>query len=279
MANQLHIAYSDVFSGAGILAGVPFGCADASLGTALARCMGKTDGSLSAEETLAGLRIAQANGQIADLDNLKNDPVWLFHGTLDSVVAAEVSDALYALYLELEPADQIKYVNDVEAAHHFPAKGQGHSCDASAPPFIGDCDFDAAGDILNTLYPDLDRPAGQALSALMETGLDGAADAGLSDTAYLYIPAACQEGENACALHLVLHGCAQSAVQLGTAFMEQSGYLPWAEANNIVLAFPQVISGATNPYACWDWWGYTGENYRWRDGAQMSVLVNWVNSI
>ncbi|HMB61034.1 MAG TPA: PHB depolymerase family esterase, partial [Xanthomonadales bacterium] len=118
MANQLHIAYSDVFSGAGIIAGVPFGCADNSLGTALARCMGKTDGNLAANETVASLEIAQANGQIADLANLQNDPVWLFHGTQDQVVAEAVSDALYKLYLELAPAEQIQYVKDIEAAHH-----------------------------------------------------------------------------------------------------------------------------------------------------------------
>ncbi|MGB5292731.1 MAG: PHB depolymerase family esterase, partial [Lysobacterales bacterium] len=40
MAHQLHISYSDLFSGAGIIASGPFGCADGSLGTAMARCMG-----------------------------------------------------------------------------------------------------------------------------------------------------------------------------------------------------------------------------------------------
>jgi poly(3-hydroxybutyrate) depolymerase len=65
-------------------------------------------------------------------------------------------------------------------------------------------------------------------------------------------------------------------VQLGTDFIVQSGYLTWAEANNIVLAFPQVVPGPQNPYACWDWWGYTGANYASRDGAQMTVLAAWI---
>jgi len=47
MAHQLHIAYSDLFSGAAIIAGGPFGCADGSLATAMARCMGTTDDSYS----------------------------------------------------------------------------------------------------------------------------------------------------------------------------------------------------------------------------------------
>ena len=279
MANQLHISYSDLFSGAGIISGVPFNCAEASLGTALSRCMGKTDGSLSAEELAGLLRIAEAEGRIADLSNLQDDPVWLFHGTLDTVVAAEVSEALYALYLQLEPAGQVTYVNDVAAAHHFPGSGQGHACDESSSPFIGDCDYDAAGEILNTLYPGLEPANGESVSELTEVVLPGAAEAGLSETAYLYVPADCQAGEKRCALHLVLHGCAQSASQVGTAFMEQSGYLPWAEANDIVLAFPQVVPAAANPFACWDWWGYTGPDYLWRNGAQMVVLTDWIKQL
>jgi poly(3-hydroxybutyrate) depolymerase len=76
-----------------------------------------------------------------------------------------------------------------------------------------------------------------------------------------------------------MHGCAQSAVQVGTGFIEQSGYLSWAEANDIVMAFPQVVPGALNPYACWDWWGYTGAEYRWRDGKQMLVVSDWIKKI
>ena len=68
-------------------------------------------------------------------------------------------------------------------------------------------------------------------------------------------------------------------VQVGTTFIEQSGYLPWAQANDIVLAFPQVVPGAANPFACWDWWGYTGAAYRWRDGAQMKVLTDWIRTL
>ena len=145
-------------------------------------------------------------------------------------------------------------------------------------PFVGDCDYDAAGEMLKHLYPGLDTPGTQSETGLTTVTLPGATSAGLSETAYLFIPPACT-GEQACSFHLVLHGCAQSSVQVGTTFMEQSGYLPWAEANDIVLAFPQVIPGAANPFACWDWWGYTGAAYRWRDGAQMKVLTDWISTL
>ena len=279
MAHQLHISYSDLFSGAGVIASGPFGCADGSLATAMARCMGKLDETLPVAKLAAAINTAAEQGNIADTENLTDDPVWLFHGTLDTTVAVEVSDATRALYAEFIPAGQIRYVNDVAAGHNFPARGQGHACTAMQPPFVGDCDYDAAGEILKHLYTDLETPESVPETRLAEVNLPGAAEAGLSDTAYLFIPPACNDGGQACALHLVLHGCAQSAVTVGTGFIEQSGYLSWAEANDIVLAFPQVVPGALNPYACWDWWGYTGADYRWRNGKQMLVLTDWIKKL
>jgi len=279
MAHQLHIAYPDVFSGAGIIAGGPFGCADGSLATAMTRCISKTDTAIPVDELSADIRTAAADGRIAGNDLLADDRVWLFHGALDTVVAVEVSDALAALYGDFIPESQIRYLKGIAAGHNFPAKGNGHDCQASQAPFVGDCDFDAAGELLKHLYPGLERPQSHSGQTLTSVNLPGAAEAGLSDTAYLFVPPACSDSEQACAAHIVLHGCAQSALQLGTEFIEQSGYLPWAEANRIVLAFPQVVSSPANPIACWDWWGYTGANYRWRDGAQMKLLVDWIHGL
>jgi len=279
MAHQLHISYSDLFSGAGILASGPFGCADGSLATAMARCMGKTDGPVPVAELAAGIDTAAEQGLVANPENLADDPVWLFHGTLDTTVATQVNDATAALYTEFVPVAQITYVKDVAAAHIFPARGHGNACTAMQPPFVGDCDYDAAGEILKHLYSGLETPVSEPETALQTVNLPGATEAGLSDTAYLFVPAACADGGQACALHLVLHGCAQSAVQVGTDFIQQSGYLSWAEANDIVLAFPQVVPGALNPYACWDWWGYTGADYRWRSGKQMLVVTDWIKQL
>ena len=279
MAHQLHISYSDLFSGAGIIASGPFGCADGSLTTAMARCMGKTDGPMPVTELIDGISNAQGQSLVADTKNLADDPVWIFHGTLDSTVAAEVNDATAALYSGFIPDAQIVYVNDFPAIHNFPARGHGSACTVMEPPFVGDCDYDAAGEILQHLYSELEIPVSEPKTALQSVSLPGATEAGLSETAYLFVPPACTEGEQACALHLVLHGCAQSAVQVGTDFMQQSGYFSWAETNDIVLAFPQVIPGTLNPYACWDWWGYTGPDYRWRNGKQMVVVTDWIKNL
>lgn len=295
MAHQLHVAYPELFSGAAAIAAGPYGCAEGSLATAMARCMGTAAGELPVEEFAAMLRTDAEAGRIGDPAELADDRVWLFRGTGDTVVAAGVSDALAGLYAHFLPPENIRYVNDIDAAHHFPAAGRGHPCDESKPPFVGDCGYDAAGELLQFLDPGLNPPTveiergevemGDATTDpitpddLTEVPLPGATAAGLAEAAWLYAPAACRAKDAGCALHLVLHGCAQAASQVGTAFIEQSGYLRWAEANNMVLAFPQVEPAIANPYACWDWWGYTGADYRWRAGAQMGVLADWVEKL
>ena len=279
MAHQMHIAYSDLINGAAIIAGGPFGCANGSLATAMARCMGTSDDGFPVAEQAAAIRSDARDGRLAATDSLADDPVWLFHGTRDTTVAAGLSDALAALYAEFIPAGQVRYVDDIDSGHNFPARGNGSECDAMQAPFVADCDYDAAGELLQHLYQDLKAPGSMTETDLTEVILDGAAAAGMSETAYLFVPPDCVDGEQACALHLVLHGCAQSAVQVGTDFILQSGYLPWAETNNIVLAFPQVVPAALNPYACWDWWGYTGADYRYRNGAQMELLADWIASL
>jgi len=279
MAHQLHIAYPDVFSGVGIIAGGPFGCARGSLATAMARCMGSVNEVLPLAQFAEEIESAAQEGKLGEPSALADDPVWIFHGALDKTVAAELSDATVALYKEFVPAENIVFVNDVEVAHIFPTRGYGNECASIASPFIGDCDYDAAGEILQHLYGKLEKPTENLAAELTETTLPGAAEAGLLETAYLYVPTACNGPGQSCKAHLVLHGCAQTSAQIGTAFVEQSGYLPWAEANNVILAFPQVAPSAANPIACWDWWGYTGAAYRWRRGAQMQVLTDWMQAL
>jgi hypothetical protein len=282
MAHQLHIAYSDLFSGVGIVSGGPYNCADNSLITAMGRCMENTDETLPVAEIAAEIRAGAKAGKLADPANLADDRVWLFHGMNDTTISAQVHDSTAALYAEFIPTEQIRQVDDIAAGHFFPAQGRGHACNEMLPPFVGDCDYDAAGELLQYLYPGLTAPDSQTETELLEVTLPGADEADLMDTAYLFVPPACAEGEQACALHLVLHGCAQSAETVGTGFVEQSGYLPWAEANDIVLAFPQVeksLVAPLNPHACWDWWGYTGDDYLLRSGKQLVVLVDWINGL
>jgi len=282
MAHQLHIAYSDLFSGAAILSGGPYNCAENSLVKAMQRCTKNTDEPLPVAALAEGIRAQVRAGKLADTANLADDRVWMFHGSKDETVSTLVHGSAAALYAEFVPAEQIRRVDDVPAGHVFPADGRGNSCTELVPPFVGDCGYDAAGALLSYLYPGLGAPEANAPDGLIEVPLPGADEAELMASAYLFVPPACAGGEKPCALHLVLHGCAQSTEEVGTDFIEQSGYLPWAAANDIVLAFPQVeksLVAPLNPHGCWDWWGYTGADYASRSGAQMKTLTDWIKGL
>ena len=55
----------------------------------------------------------------------------------------------------------------------------------------------------------------------------------------------------------------------------QAGYNRWADANRIVVLYPQAdksLFWPVNPRGCWDWWGYSGADYASRGGAQLSAV-------
>ncbi len=279
-AQQLHIARSDLFGGSAVIAGVPFGCSEGDLGLALGRCIGKEDGPVPVQPLIDAVGQAAAEGRIADPAALADDRAWVFHGTLDQAVGKKVSDATFAVYQAFLPGESVVYIDDIEAAHLFPTLNDGTECTSSMSPWVGACDYDAAGELLSFLYPGLTPPDSaqrQLMPVLEVVTLPDAGSAGLADEALIFRPPACPAG--GCRLHLVLHGCMQSREQLGDVFAASSGYLPWAEANGIVLAFPQVKPSPRNPLGCWDWWGYSSDAFLDRDGTQMRVLTAWLESM
>jgi len=110
MAHQLHIAYPDVFSGAGIIAGGPFGCAEGSLATAMTRCMGSVKEELPVTQFADEIKSAAQDGKLGGIIALADDPVWVFHGALDTTVSAKLSDAIVTLYGEFMPSVNIHMV-------------------------------------------------------------------------------------------------------------------------------------------------------------------------
>ena len=76
-----------------------------------------------------------------------------------------------------------------------------------------------------------------------------------------------------------LHGCKQGRELLGTYYAQNTGYLEWAAANDIVVLFPQAKSMTGNPFGCWDWWGYTNSSFTDRNGVQPSALKKMVDRI
>jgi len=271
MATQLHIAHSSVFSGTALLSGGPWNCAQASMQRALGPCM--KGGDLGIEQLITFAKKAEADGAVDSLANLKNDRAWIFHAMLDEAVAESGSQAAVAFYAELMPPESIMYVGNIEAAHGFPTLETGVACDEMESPYLNACNYDAAGILLEALHGEL-APRIAAAGTLQEIRQPGADDAIMLDHALLYVPESCASGES-CGLHVALHGCLQSTDYVGDAFASGAGYNEWAEANRLLVLYPQVASSRIaplNPMGCWDWWGYTEDSYATKSGPQIKVI-------
>ena len=279
MATQVHMAFSDHITGVALFAGGPYGCAKGDLETALTQCLNPAADKLPDVAELASIvQVRAAEGSIAPLDGLVDDKVLVVHGTLDTTVAAGLSTASANLYQQLGGA-VVETEMARAMAHTFPTLATGTACDVSESPFLGNCKFDGAGEILAQLYSNEAQAAELATGELrtfnQNTYLPEGKDALLADTGYVYIPKSCTEGET-CALHIAFHGCLQNAAAIGDAFVSQAGYNRWADARRLVVLYPQTRASYAplNPKACWDWWGYSGTDYDTRNGVQLRWLAN-----
>lgn len=102
----------------------------------------------------------------------------------------------------------------------------------------------------------------------------------MADEGFVYIPTGCAAGA-ACKLHIVFHGCKQGIDRLGDQYATTTGYNRWAEANEIVVLYPQAISRLFegNPNGCWDWWGYDDPEYATKNGPQMAAVAQMATAL
>jgi len=278
MATQYQVAYAKDVIGAGIVAAGPWFCAQGSLMRALGEC---TEGELAGPDVgplVAALRASAAGRFVDDPSWLAPDRIWIFHGAKDAIVGAAVTDSLVRFYHAFLPPERIHYETQIPAAHGFPADGEGGACEIAQAPWINDCGYDAAGLMLRHLYDGLREPLGPGGGELHEFDQARYAKGGMlvsmAEAGFLYLPKDCAGGRP-CRLHVAFHGCRQGRDFVGRAFARDAGYNRWADANRIVVLYPQVAKSLFwpyNPQGCWDWWGYSGPNYATRDGLQLKAI-------
>jgi poly(3-hydroxybutyrate) depolymerase len=275
MAVQLHVAHSARVKGAGVIAAGPYLCAQGSLWAAYYNCT--TPRFLTPVPALAALKgqtEAMAKGGLIDPPaNLAQGRAWLFSGTADKIVLPKVVEALrdyYGLF-----GLKAHTVLDRPAGHAMITENAGNACATSELPYINDCDYDAAGELLQHLLGALKPPAAKESGRLLRFSQEEFVPAGSSMSAegFAYVPSACDAG--GCRVHVAFHGCRQHAAALGDRFAREAGYNRWADGNRLVILYPQAAPGwfPFNPIGCWDWWGYTGPNYATRSGAQIRAVI------
>jgi poly(3-hydroxybutyrate) depolymerase len=98
---------------------------------------------------------------------------------------------------------------------------------------------------------------------------------------YAYVPKSC--ATERCRVHVAFHGCRQGIEAVGDAFVRNAGYNRWADTNRLIILYPQAVARYVwwrfNPRGCWDWWGYTGQAYATKQGAQMRVVLDMVERL
>jgi hypothetical protein len=237
--------------------------------------------------------------------------LYIFTGAEDSVVNKSVVEATKDFYELLRvPTSHLQFVWDVPAGHAILTTNLEDSpLGATQPPFLN-----RSGDghthswhILNHIYNDKAlKPATTRLSGELirfdQREFFDSSRASMSPYGYVYVPDSVRRGAR-CRIHVVLHGCKQgynyvefingradrtNYAPYGNRFITTTGYNEIADANDIVVLYPQVEGiddGVTqNPEGCWDWWGYSCRgasrlDYYSKNALQISAIYAMIERL
>jgi hypothetical protein len=280
MAVQFDVAFSSILRGAGVIAGGPYYCAQGSETTATSTCSCIPfcfwPSSTNVTQLIAITDQNSGRGLIDSTRNLTNHRIWMFSGTIDSAVPQRIMDDLFTYYRHYIDAANISYKNDIAAEHAMPTDYFGNSCAIRYDPFINNCNYDGAGELLQWIYGNLNpKNTGQLSGAFINFDqgefIDQPNDHDMASDGWLYVPANCHNRQ-ACKLHVAFHGCKQyetyryfslgaGLATFGTTYVRNTGYNKWADTNNIIVLYPQATADIRNQWGCWDWWGYDDPNY------------------
>ena len=262
MAQQLSVAYSSRFMGVGVFAGYHYDCRRTQ---PQAACYGATIPDISGSR----LNMDAWSGTLIDpVANIARQRIYVFSGVYDADVPQTVVNQAVNLLELYAPAANVRYDNTLPVGHVFPTDIDGG--------------FDGAGVSLQWIYGPL-KPRNTGASTgnlfMVDQGAYAPRGIGMDEVAWLYVPAGCARGES-CRLHVFLHGCGTSYEQMGVPiWADYSGHRQWADTNDIILLFPQVLPDAAHPEGCWDSNAWYGSDYDQKSGAQMTAIMGMVSRI
>lgn len=307
-ANQFHIAHSSIINGTAIFTAGPYYCAKSSIEMAKSICMKGLNNGPKTYELIELTNDWSKLSYIDNTNNLINDIVYLYHGSLDSIINPIVSESLQSYYNAFVKLNNIAVNYNFPSEHCIPTLSYGSSCEILSSPYIGNCNYDGAGNALNFLYKNKLFNNSLIKSNQITTNLHKfdqtifipqlkpnhflSAMNSISNFGYIYIPTNCEnnffsESKNSmsnnivCDLHISFHGCLQNLELISNDYAINSGFNNYAEKNNIVILYPYVkqSSDPYNPDGCWDWWGYTGPDYVLKSGYQIQFIKNIIDQL
>lgn len=292
MAGQFQMAHGSIVTGAAIIAGGPYGCAESAFAGMV---VGPAATMLNANKAVSGCmlnamalwgvpdprglaekaRQRATDGKIDPIESVLNDRVYLFSGTEDRTVVPAIVASAAEFYRALGVSGtNLRFVSDMPAGHAFVTETEGGACSHSGEPYIVDCDYDQAQDVLTHLLGPLQAPsatpAGRKIVFDQSAFTPASRRVGLAAKGIVYVPDNCQQG--GCRVHIAFHGCAQNREAVGDAFVDDTGFQRWADTNRLIVLFPQTEASGVNPQGCWDWWGYADRDFLSRDAPQISAI-------
>jgi len=252
---------------------------------------------------------AAAARKVDDPKGVCGDRAFLIAGGVDDTVPGKVTGATADLYRSLmSQCGDDHYVKahlNAETRpgmpHTMPTNSSAEPANCAAGgPYIADCDYPGAEEMLRFLHParasapQPNRPASsenlvkfsqrKAIGPFNPQGL-------MHENGYVYVPERCKQGET-CSLHIALHGCHQNEDQINKdsrdpnrkyLFAVDAGYNDYAERAGIVVLYPQAAATpgmlSSNPNGCWDWWGYNGPAYYEKDAFQIRNIWKLVDAL
>ncbi len=293
---------------------------DANAINALTICMTPltTATAPSPERSARLARQTAAAGLIDPTDALSHHRLYIFTGSKDTVVDSKVVKATRDFYELLGVNhENIKYIDTVPAGHSIITNNiEDSPLGTNQPPYInysgsdGHRKFIQSHDILNHIYSDhaLNPPTKKLSSQLehfdqTEFFADTAGYASMSPYGYVYVPQSVKDGAPARGVHIVIHGCKQgyeyanfvaghvdssNEPPYGARYMLTTGYNEFADANDLIMLYPQATgtdnNKTQNPDGCWDWWGYTSKNveqpdYFSKDALQIQAIFRMLQRL
>jgi hypothetical protein len=104
-------------------------------------------------ENIIGTNFANTTHPIDDPKNIIDHPVYIYSGTVDTVVLPGVVDVTNEVYKFL--GANVQYVNRFISEHVFPTDLPyvTWACDYATDPYIGQCNYDGAGNMLKKVLP------------------------------------------------------------------------------------------------------------------------------
>lgn len=236
-----------------------------------------------------------ANRLIEDPKLLKNKKLYVYTGMRSTVFSLSQALNVHKVFERYIQNPYRIQTRVQDSPFVMPTDSYGPTCMQANrnSSYIGNCGFSGAYEALSFLlddYVEIHHPKSLGRTTYLQPlryfnqkpYMVGLENHQMDDVGFFYIPAGCLDPTQQCLFHVFFHGCFVGRKKVGETFILSSGYLEVAEANNIIMLFPQnnpiPRPGAPNS-GCWDTFGMGGELYATQEGEQVEAVKRMLQVI